>query len=63
MWNWVLTELLKPALRRLGTALGAYLVGAGVAADTVDLIVGGVLAAIGVAFDLFMSNRDRKGGE
>lgn len=57
---WVYQEILKPVIRRLGTAAGAYLAGIGVAATTVEQIVLGGTALAAVTLELLLSNRDRR---
>lgn len=58
--NFVWKEILAPVTRRLGTAIGGVLVGYGVAEDTAAIIVAGLVAALGVVFDLVLSHVDRK---
>jgi hypothetical protein len=57
--TFLLTELAAPLTRRLGTALGAYLVAQGIGSDPAEQIVTGVLAAIAVGIDLAMSYLNR----
>lgn len=49
--------ILQPLVRRLGTFVGAYLIGVGVHNDSVNTIVAGMTAAVLVGVDLIMSNR------
>ena len=64
MWKaWVISEVLKPLIRRAGTALSAYLVGNGVAADDTSAIVIGATTAIAVGIDLINSSVNRKAGK
>lgn len=57
----ILTELAGPAVRRVGTAFGAYLVGVGIHTDTATQIAAGTVALLGVALDLLTSHLNRKG--
>jgi len=61
--NTLRRELAMPLLRRVGTALAAYLVGAGVASDDATAIVTGLIAVAGILMDLAFSYLDRKGGQ
>lgn len=60
MKSWILAELIRPMVRRLGTGLGAFLAGAGVAAEPIQQIQLGVAAAAAVGIELLLSNRERK---
>lgn len=60
MKQFLLQEMAKPMLRRVGTAIGGYLIGMGYAASVVDPIVAGLAAAGGIAIDLAMSHWNRK---
>ena len=57
--NFIMEQLAKPLLRRAGTALGVYLVGQGVATESADIIVNGVMAGGLVLVDLILSYRNR----
>lgn len=59
MQMWILVQLVKPALRRVGTALAAFLAGRGIPDDTISIIVTGAVAAAGVIIDLVASSKDR----
>lgn len=59
MRKFFLGEILDPIFRRLGTAASAYLIGIGVQAETVNLIVTGMLAAAGLSVDLMLSHKAR----
>ena len=53
MKSFIIRELLKPALTRVGTALGFFLVGTvAVSPDVAEQIQVGLIAAIGVVVDL-----------
>lgn len=54
------TELVKPAVRRLGTGLGGYLVGLGVQENLSTQIATGAVALALVGIDLWQSHRERK---
>lgn len=54
------TELVKPAVRRLGTGLGGYLVGLGVHENLATQIATGAVALALVGIDLWQSHRERK---
>ena len=56
----LLKEIAGPAIRRLGTGVGVYLASIGVASDAVTAIQAGAVAALGVVFDLVVSNLNRK---
>lgn len=63
MW-WLLTsEIIKPLSRRVGTAVGAFLVGLGVAQDVATVIAAGAAALVGVVVDLVRSHTERKKGD
>lgn len=57
----IVKELAAPAIRRIGTAFGAYLVGVGIHTDTATQIAAGAVALLGVALDLLQSHWNRKG--
>jgi hypothetical protein len=60
MLNFVLTELAKPIIRRLGTIMGTTLLSMGYATDqTVELETAVTSAAL-ILVDLFLSYKDRK---
>lgn len=52
-------NLIKPVLRRTGTALTAYLVGAGVATQQAEIIALGAVASGTLVIELALSYRDR----
>lgn len=55
MKSFIIRELLKPALSRLGTALGFFLVGTmAVQPDVAKQIEVGLIAGIGVMVDLIV---------
>lgn len=58
--NWLVSEIGKPLIRRVGTAFGAYLLTIGVQGDTQVQIVAGLTASLSVALDLLLSHRNRK---
>lgn len=53
-------EIAKPVFRRLGTALGAFLIGYGATSDQSAQIVAGFIALMGLAADLLFSFWDRR---
>lgn len=57
MREFILLQLLKPTLHRLGTMAGGYLAALNVASDDINLIVAGVTALAGVAVDLILDRR------
>lgn len=54
-------EIVKPIIRRAGTAFGVYLVAQGVDENTATQIAAGAVAVAGVVFDLLNSHFNRKG--
>lgn len=58
--NWLMSEVLKPISRRLGTAAGAYMIAQGVDASTAETIVAGGIALVGLLVDLGFSHYERK---
>jgi hypothetical protein len=60
MYNLVVQNLIKPAVRRIGTMLGATLVGLGMATDTAMQIENAAIAALLFAADLVHSYRERR---
>ena len=56
----VLANLVKPLLRRAGTAFAALLLAQGVDADTAQQIVTGLLALATVSMDLALSAINRR---
>lgn len=59
MWHMMKEVVLEPLLRRLGTAVGGYLVGMGVDATSTGQIVTGLTVAVLVGVDLLISARER----
>lgn len=59
MKKFILKEIAGPVVRRIGTMLGAYMIASGVADETANVIVAGVIAAIGLAVDLVASHLSR----
>lgn len=59
MKKFILKELLKPTLRRLGSMIAGALVTYGVAEDAAVAIQTGAVAALAVAIDLAMSYMER----
>ncbi len=60
MKKFILKELLKPTLRRLGSMIAGGLITLGVAEQSALAIETGVIAAIAVCCDLLLSWLDRK---
>lgn len=60
MFNLVVQNLIKPAVRRIGTMLGATLVGLGMASETAMQIEDAAIAALLFAADLVLSYRERR---
>lgn len=61
MRNPILTELLLPLLTRGGTALTAYMVGSGIATQTLaEQVVAGAIALTLIGLDLIGSHYLRK---
>jgi hypothetical protein len=58
--KFILKELLKPTLRRLGSMIAGGLITLGVAEQSALAIETGVIAAIAVGCDLLLSFLDRK---
>ena len=58
--KFIIDELAKPLIRRLGTALGGFLLTVGVLEPQVDIIVAGAMAAASISIDLIVSNWSRK---
>lgn len=58
--KFIVTEIAEPLFRRLGTGLGAYLVGLGVAREDATVIVSGAVALAGIVMDLVWSHLERK---
>lgn len=56
----VLSDVLKPLARRVGTALAAVIVAQGVPNDTADQIATGAVAAMLLILDLVHSKFDRR---
>jgi predicted membrane-bound dolichyl-phosphate-mannose-protein mannosyltransferase len=61
--KFILKELLKPTLRRLGSMIAGGLITLGVAEQSALAIETGVIAAVAVACDLLLSFLDRKSNE
>jgi len=61
MNNFVLDEVLKPVARRIGTAIGASLSTLGLTYDAAPAIELVLVILFGLAFDLVVSHRNRKG--
>jgi len=59
MRKYLITEILKPILRRLGTAMGATLVGMGVANEHAVQIETAAIALLLVLADLILSHFER----
>lgn len=60
MMEFILRELAKPILRRLGTTMASALLAFGYAADQVVAVETAVTGALLVIIDLILSNRSRK---
>lgn len=58
--TFILKELLKPTLRRLGSMIAGGLITLGVATEAANAIETGAVAAIAVLADLIMSHWERK---
>jgi hypothetical protein len=58
--TFIIKELLKPTLRRLGSMIAGGLMTLGVAQDAAHAIETGAIAAILVVCDLFLSWHERK---
>lgn len=56
----VLSEVIRPLSRRVGTAFGSYLLGLGVHSETTTQIVAGATALGAVLVDLAFSHYNRK---
>jgi len=54
------SDIFQPLFRRIGTVVGAALVAYGVTSEIATLIESGLVAALGVAFDLTLSNVSRR---
>lgn len=52
MFKFMMNEVLDPLINRIGTAAGAVLLARGIPGDTVETIVLGLVAALGVGADL-----------
>lgn len=52
MMEYLIYEIMGPVARRLGTAVGTFLGGYGVAEGDVNAVVGGVVALVGIGVDL-----------
>lgn len=64
MKNIVLKRVLDPLLRRLGTAFGAFLLGAlSVEPALVDQFIAVFIALVSVSVDLIASHLSRKGDD
>jgi hypothetical protein len=63
--NVIMSELLRPFARRLGTMLGAsiatYLASQGTDPEVIKALQAGLVALFGVSVDLLNSHLDRKG--
>lgn len=55
----LMTSFIKPLVRRAGTAVSGYLLGLGVTAQSVDVIVAGVTTLLLVSVDLTLSHLDK----
>ena len=60
MKYFILKQLVEPAMRRIGSAGSAYLIGIGVAASSVEQIMLGLSAALAVGLELVLSAKARK---
>jgi len=58
--KFILKELLKPTLRRLGSMIAGGLITLGVATEAANAIETGAIAAMAVLADLIMSHWERK---
>lgn len=54
-------ELAAPLARRAGSLLAGYLIANGIAAETASTLETGLIAAVAVAVDLFLSHKNRQG--
>ncbi len=61
--KFLLREITKPILRRVGTAIAAYLAAQSIDANTIELIVNGLSATALVAWDLGWSHFERRKGK
>nr|WP_321483030.1 hypothetical protein [uncultured Cohaesibacter sp.] len=57
--NWIVEQIAKPVVRRVGTVVGTYLAAKSVPADYTEAIVDGLMASALVGIDLAMSYRAR----
>lgn len=60
MKSWLVTEFLKPTVRRLGTGVSAYLIGMGAAATVAQQITLGFVALAMFLIELVLSSKERK---
>lgn len=60
MYKIIVSEIVKPLIRRGGTAFGVFLMSLGLGQENVDQIVLGLTAALTVSADLFLSHLERK---
>lgn len=56
----LVTEFLKPLVRRAGTAFGVFLLSVGVGQESVDHLVLGLTAALSIMLDLVLSHWERQ---
>lgn len=56
----LLEQILKPTLRRIGSAIAGTAVTLGATTEQVGTIEAAIVALVGVGVDLWLSNRDAK---
>lgn len=56
----IIRDVAQPLVRRVGTMVSAALIGAGVATDTTNTIVAGLVAVCGVGIDLTLARISRR---
>jgi hypothetical protein len=60
MYKGIVSEIVKPLIRRGGTAFGVFLMTLGLGQENVDQIVLGLVTAASVSADLLVSHWARK---